>query len=118
MWQQNYTAVAGSVGLTALTAGFPILVLLIMIGVLRKAAWLSSVMGLVGALLVATAVFGMPVKLALTSVAYGAASGIFPIGWVVFSAILLYNITVDTGKFEIVKKSIRISQTTDGCRRC
>lgn len=106
MWQQNYTAVAGSVGLTALTAGFPILVLLIMIGVLRKAAWLSSVMGLLGALLVAIAVFRMPASLALTSIAYGAASGLFPIGWVVFTAILLYNITVDTGKFEIVKKSI------------
>jgi lactate permease len=106
MWQQNYTAVAGSVGLTALTAGFPILVLLIMIGVLRKAAWLSSVMGLAGALLVAIVVFGMPAKLALTSIAYGAASGLFPIGWVVFTAILLYNITVETGKFEIVKNSI------------
>ncbi|HYA18328.1 MAG TPA: lactate permease LctP family transporter [Bryobacteraceae bacterium] len=106
MWQQNYTAVAGSVGLTALTAGFPILVLLIMIGVFRKAAWLSSVMGLAGALLVAIAVFGMPAGLAFTSIAYGAASGLFPIGWVVFTAILLYNITVDTGKFEIVKRSI------------
>ena len=106
MWQHNYTPVAGSVGLSALTAGFPILVLLIMIGIFRKAAWLSSLMGLLGALLVAMAVFGMPANLAFASIAYGAASGLFPIGWVVFTAILLYNITVDTGKFEIVKQSI------------
>jgi lactate permease len=106
MWQQNYTPVSGSVGLSALTAGFPILVLLVMIGVLRKAAWLSSLMGLLGALLVALFVFGMPVPIAMASIAYGAASGLFPIGWVVFTAILLYNITVDTGKFEIVKNSI------------
>ncbi len=106
MWQQNYTPVSGSVGLSALTSAFPILVLLIMIGVLRKAAWLSSLMGLLGALLVALFVFGMPVPLALSSIAYGAASGLFPIGWVVATAILLYNITVETGKFEIVKNSI------------
>lgn len=106
MWQQNYTAVAGSVGWSALASGFPILVLLIMIGVLRKAAWISSLMGLLGALVLAMAVFGMPASLAVQSIAYGAANGLFPIGWVVFTAILLFNITVDTGKFEIVKKSI------------
>src|ERR1700722_14450464 len=106
MWQHNYTPVFGSVGWSALAAGFPIFVLLVMIGVLRKAAWLSSLMGLLGALLVALFVFGMPVNLALSSIAYGAASGLFPIGWVVFTAILLYNITVETGKFEIVKNSI------------
>lgn len=106
MWQQTYSPVAGSVGFSALTAAFPILVLLLMIGVFRKAAWLSSLMGLVGALAVALFVFGMPVPLALSSIAYGAASGLFPIGWVVFTAVLLYNITVDTGKFEIVKNSI------------
>jgi len=106
MWQQNYTAVAGSVGWSALTAAFPILVLLIMIGVFRKAAWLASLTGLLGALLVAMFVFRMPASLAFQSMAYGAASGLFPIGWVVFTAVLLFNITVDTGKFEIVKKSI------------
>ena len=68
MWQQNYTAVGGSVGLTALTAGLPILVLLVMIGILRRAAWLSSLMGLLGALLVAMVVFGMPVRLAFSAI--------------------------------------------------
>ena len=42
----------------------------------------------------------------MSAIGYGAAFGLFPIGWVVFTAILLYNITVETGKFEIVKESV------------
>lgn len=106
MWQHNYTPIANSTALSALTAALPIFVLLIMIAVLRKTAWISSLAGLAAAALVALVVNGMPVPILLSSVAYGAASGLFPIGWVVFTAILLYNITVETGKFEIVKNSI------------
>ncbi len=56
--------------------------------------------------MVAVAVYGMPVSLAASAVGYGAAQGLFPIGWVVFSAILLYNITVATGQFDIVRASV------------
>ena len=106
MWQHNYTPVGDSTFLSALTAALPIFVLLVMIAVLRKTAWISSLAGLAAAALVAVAVNGMPVPILMSSIAYGAASGLFPIGWVVFTAILLYNITVETGKFEIVKNSI------------
>jgi L-lactate transport len=106
MWQHNYTPVSGSLGLSALAAALPIFVLLFMLGVVRKKAWVSSLAGLAAALLVALAVYGMPVSLVAGAIAYGAAQGIFPIGWVVFTAILLYNITVHTGKFETVKNSI------------
>jgi len=106
MWQHNYTPVSGSLAWSAVAAAFPILVLLIMIAVLRKAAWISSLAGLAAAAAVALFVNGMPVGIMLSSVFFGAASGLFPIGWVVFTAILLYNITVDTGQFEIVKNSI------------
>jgi len=106
MWPHNYVPVAGSLPLSALIASLPIFVLLFMLGVVRKAAWVSSLGGLAGAIIVALFVYRMPVSLMASSIFYGAVQGWFPIGWVVFTAILLYNITVHTGKFEIIKDSI------------
>src|SRR4051812_15864785 len=77
-----------------------------MLGVLRKAAWMAAASALVSALVVALAVYGMPLKLAVTSAIFGAAYGLFPIAWVVFSSIMLYRLVVDTGKFEIIKDSV------------
>src|SRR3954468_11700898 len=101
MWQHNYTPLSGSLPLSALVAALPIFVLLFMIGVMRKPAWVSAFTGLLGAVIVALFVYRMPVGVMLSSIGYGAAQGLFPIGWVVFTAILLYNITVKMGKFEI-----------------
>lgn len=106
MWQQNYTPIAGSLPASALLAGLPIFVMLFLLGILRKPAWLSSLVGLTTAVIVAGAFYGMPAGPLASAVAYGAAFGLFPIGWVVFSAILLYRITVESGKFEILKDSI------------
>jgi len=106
MWQHNYTPIGGSIALSALCAAFPVFVLLLLIGVLRKPAWIAALSGLAGAIVVALLEFGMPVGHLVSSIGYGAAFGLFPIGWVVFTAILLYNITVEMGKFEIVKKSV------------
>ncbi len=106
MWQQNYTPVAGSLGWSAMVAGLPIFAMLFLLGILRKPAWISAVLGLSTAIIVAAAVYGMPVGPLSSAVTYGAAFGLFPIGWVVFSAILLYRITVESGKFEVLKNSI------------
>ncbi|MBI1787633.1 MAG: L-lactate permease [Acidobacteria bacterium] len=106
MWQQDYTPIAGSIGWSALAAAFPIFVLLYLLGVKRKPAWVAALSGLAAAAVVAVAEYGMPVDKALSATAYGAANGLFPIGWVVFTAILLYRITLETGKFEIVKDSV------------
>ncbi len=106
MWPQQYTPIAGSLPLSALAAAAPIFVLLLLLGVLRKPAWLASVAGLATASIVALAIYGMPVSHWAGAVTYGAAFGLFPIGWIVFSAILLYNITVEAGNFETVKESI------------
>ena len=106
MWQHNYTPVFNSLALSSLVAAIPIFVLLVMIGVLRKPAWLSALSGLGAAIVVSLFLYGMPASLTFSAIAYGAAQGLFPIGWVVFSAILLYNIVVKTGKFEIVKNSM------------
>ena len=102
MWRHNYEPVAGSLGASAAVAAVPIVVLFVMLGVLRKPAWMSALSALVSALIVALAVYGMPVQLALISTLYGAAYGLFPIAWIVFSSIMLYRLAVDTGKFEVI----------------
>ncbi|HTP33192.1 MAG TPA: L-lactate permease [Candidatus Acidoferrales bacterium] len=106
MWQQTYTPVAASLPLSALVAAVPIFVLLILLGVMRKPAWIASLSGLAAAALVAGGVYGMPLDRLFSSVVFGAAFGLFPIGWVVFSAIMLYRVTLESGKFEVLKDSI------------
>ncbi len=106
MWPQNYTPVSGSLPLSALVAAIPIFTLLLLLGVFRKPAWIASLAGLGAAALVAAGVYGMPLGRLIAAVTYGAAFGLFPIGWVVFAAILLYRITLESGKFEILKDSI------------
>ena len=105
MWQQTYTPL-GSLGASALVAAAPIFVLLLLLAVFRRPAWISALCGLSTALAVALFMYGMPVSLAIGATTYGAAFGLFPIGWIVLWAIVLYRITVDTGKFEIIKDSI------------
>jgi lactate permease len=106
MWQQTYTPIGDSLALSAFFAAIPIFTLLLLLGVLRKPAWMASLAGLAAAVIVAAGVYGMPVGLLGSTVFFGAAFGLFPIGWVVFSAILLYRVTLESGKFEVLKESI------------
>ena len=106
MWQHNYEPIGGSLGLSALVAAIPIVVLFVMLGVLRKPAWMSALSALISALLVSLFVYGMPAQMAVIATIYGAAYGVFPIAWIVFASIMLYRLAVDTGKFEIIKDSV------------
>jgi lactate permease len=106
MWQHNYEPLGGSLALSSLVAAVPVLVLFVMLGVKRKPAWMAASTALGSAFVLAIAAYGMPVHLALLSALYGAAFGIFPIAWIVFSSILLYRLAVDTGKFAIIKDSV------------
>ena len=106
MWQQVYDPVAGSLQLSALVALLPVFVLLFLLAVMRTPSWLAAIAGFVTSAIVAVAVYHMPFSLALSTTLYGAAYGLLPIGWIVFTAILLYKITVETGKFEIIKNSL------------
>lgn len=60
MWQPNYTPLSGSLPLSALVAALPILALLLLLGVMRKPAWIASLIGLGTAMVVAALVYGMP----------------------------------------------------------
>jgi lactate permease len=106
MWQQNYTPIGDSLALSASVAALPIVVLLMMLGVFRKPAWVAGLAGLAAAAFVALFGYGMPAGTVVGAVTFGAAFGLLPIGWIVFSAILLYRLTVETGKFEIIKDSV------------
>src|SRR5713226_5434389 len=106
MWPHNYTPLAGSLPLSTVVAAIPIFVLLLLLGVWRKPAWIAALCGLLAAAAVAVGEYGMPLRNLAGAVTYGAAYGLFPIGWIVFGAILLYRVTVETGKFEIIKNSL------------
>src|SRR6195256_5270928 len=106
MWQHNSQPGGGNLGLSALVAAIPILVLFYMLGVRRKPTWIAASTALAAAWVVALTVYGMPVKYAVMSTLDGAAFGMFPIAWIVFSSIMLYRLAVDTGKFEIIKDSV------------
>ncbi len=106
MWQHNYQPIAGNLGASALVAAVPIVVLFLMLGVWRRPSWMAALSALGTALLLALGVYGMPAQLAILSTLYGAAYGLFPIAWIVFSSIMLYRLAVETGKFEIIKDSV------------
>ena len=106
MWHQVYAPVGGSIALSALVAAIPVFALLLALGVFHLPAWKASLAGLIAAAGVALLAYGMPASLLVSSFLYGAAFGLFPIGWIVFAAILLYRITVETGQFEIIKDSV------------
>src|SRR5919197_2112381 len=106
MWQHNYEPIGSSLGASAVVAAIPVAVLFLMLGVLRRPAWVSALSALGSAMIVALVGYGRPVRLAILSAVYGAAYGLFPIAWVVFSSIMLYRLAVDTGKFEIIKESV------------
>ena len=105
-WQQSYTIFGQSVALSACIAALPIVTVLLVLGGLRKPAWIAGLCGFGMSLLVAVACYRMPGGLALSAAAYGAAFGLFPICWIVFWAIVLFRITTATGKFTIIRDSI------------
>src|SRR5579862_4260396 len=105
MWSQSYFPLGGLVP-SALLAAVPVVLMLYLLGVARKPAWVAGLAGCATAFIIALAAYRMPVNLAVNSMIYGAAYGLLPIGWIVFTAMLLYRLTVETGKFEIIKDSI------------
>jgi lactate permease len=105
MFQQNLEPVGDSLALSALCGAIPLLTLFVLLGGLRLRAWLAGVISLVVAIVVAVALFEMPVGQALLAGTEGAAFGFFPILWIVINAIWVYNLTVATGHFDVLRRS-------------
>src|SRR6188768_1340897 len=104
-WIQVYDPLA-SAWLSTAAAALPIVLLLATLGVLEWRAHYAALAGLVSALAIAVLVYGMPAPTALATTLYGAAYGLLPIGWIILNAVFLYNLTVHTGQFDIVKSSV------------
>jgi lactate permease len=105
MFEQVTDPVGGSLALSALVAAIPLLTLFVLLGVLKVKAWKAGLISLVVALVLAIVAFRMPVGQALLSASEGAAFGFFPILWVVINAIWVYNLTVATGHFDVLRRS-------------
>jgi L-lactate transport len=105
-WEQNYLLFGHGVAASSAIAALPILAVLLLLGVFRKAAWIAGTVGLITALLVAVTCYRMPLTLAVSSAGYGAAFGLFPISWIVLWALVLFRITTETGQFDLIRGSI------------
>jgi L-lactate transport len=106
IWNQTYFLFGHGLGLSVFLASLPIFTLLFLLGILRKAAWIAGLSGLAATFVLATVAYRMPPVMAISAAADGAAFGLFPISWIVFWAIALFRVTVETGQFEIIKDSI------------
>src|ERR1044072_3983431 len=105
-FHQDYSPLAASLGISSLVAILPLLVLFVLLGVVRMRAWLASLIAVAVAMVVAVAVYSMPLLDTLDSGLMGAAFGFFPIMWIVINAIWIYNLTVDTGHFDVLRRSL------------
>ncbi len=104
-WLQAYDPLS-NVFLSAAVAGIPLYLLFYMLAFRRTAGHKAAFVGTTAAVLLAILIWGMPVNLALSSTAMGALYGIFPIVWIVITAVWVYNMTVESGEFEILKDSL------------
>ena len=105
-WIQNYYAVGNNVFLTALCAVLPILFLFWALAIKKMKGYLAIFFAWVLTILVSIFAFGMPVVTTLSAAGYGAMNGIFPLCWLVFNAVFLYNLIIKSGNFEVIKSSI------------
>lgn len=106
MWTQGYKPVLDNLAYSGLAALVPIIVLGYALAIRRTAAWKASLAALIAAMLVACTVYGMPPTLAIAASGYGALFGLFALGWMVFAAILLFDIVVASGRFEDIRRSL------------
>ena len=104
-WQQHYDP-TGHWWLSTLIASLPVIVLLGALAFGHVKAHYAALAGLIAALLTATLGFHMPTRMAATTAVYGCLYGLFPIGWIVLNVIFLYQLTVEAGRFEVLKHSL------------
>lgn len=104
-WQQNYDPLHSAL-LSTLFAALPVILLLGSIAVLKIRIHYAALLGLGAALAIALGVYQMPVKPAVATAIFGAAYGLFPIGWIILNLIFLYDLTVKSGRFETLRGSL------------
>jgi lactate permease len=104
-WPQNYDPL-GRLYLSSAIAALPVLVLLALLAIWHVRAHLAALAGLGCAAALALFFYRMPPPMVAAAAAYGAAFGLFPIGWIVVNAIFVYELSVRTGQFEVLKGQV------------
>jgi lactate permease len=99
MFNQLLRPVADSLLLSFIVASLPVVTVLVALGILRRPAWQASLAGLVVGLLIAVLGWHLPIGIALDSIAAGAVFALLPVMWIVFAALVLYNVAVVSGRF-------------------
>jgi lactate permease len=105
VYQQDFNPVSDSLGLTAIFAALPLICLFVLLGGFKMKAQWAAVISLGVSMLVALIVYSMPFGQTALSASEGAAFGLFPIMWIVVMAIWVYNMTVATGHFAVLRRS-------------
>ena len=105
MYRQILDPVAHSLAWSSLAAALPLAALFLMLGVLRVRAWMASLASLAVAIVIAVAVYRMPIGQAALAGSEGAVFGFYPILWIVINAIWVYQMTVQTGHFDVLRRS-------------
>jgi lactate permease len=106
LFHQTYNPVAGSIFLSALVASIPPFLLALMLAYWRFAPWKSAIAGAASAFVLAWLVWGMPLPLTIAAFTHGMAYGLWPICWIVFAAVLFYNLSVESGDFDVIRRSL------------
>lgn len=109
---QNFTVVADSLGWSALVATIPILYFFWALAIKKMKGYIAGLTTLILALIIAIIAFEVPISTALASASQGAVYGIVPIGWIIVTSVFLYNLTVKTGHFNVIRSSV-LSITED-----
>jgi len=106
MFHQLLTPVGNSLALSCLVAILPAFTVLLLLGVVRRPAWQAALAGLIVGFVVAVFAWRMPINLAVQSVCNGAVFALWPVMWIVVNGLLLYNIAVQSGRFEAFRSWI------------
>ena len=114
IWPQPLDPLNSTV-LSALVAALPLILILVLMGGLRKSGLFASACGLGTAGLLAMLIWQMPFALLLWSTAYGFIYALWPVLWIVFGGLWLYNLTQDTGKFELLRRWMEENASGDAC---
>jgi len=105
VWTMNVNPF-GYLGVSALVAAVPILFLFLALTVLKMKGHWAAIVATLLAVIIAAAVYGMPIQYAGLSVVYGGLFGLFPVCWIIVTALFIYNMSVKTGQFEVIKNSL------------
>src|SRR6266576_1954281 len=105
-FQQAYQPVGDSLLLSAVVAGLPLYVLFVMLAVLRLPAWICAITAMLTAFVLGWLVWGMPFGVSVGTATEGMAFGLWPISWIVLNAVFFHNLTVASGDFDVIKRSL------------